>query len=540
MMTLNQSKILLISHDLSLTGAVKILLKICQKLKSENFTLQIWTSKYGSLEKDFTTIATTRYIAVEPPEYRQYHSVSDFYVSQAKGIVSFVKPFYWFNLNLVLINTTLCQRLLIAAKELGKSVVLHIHEIENYVKSPENILMKANLELADSKIAVSQASINWFNQQFNIDTSDWVRIPAFIDAEQIEFKIASYNLIQIESELGILPDTFFLLGSGVVSQEKGLDLWIETCLKVINYFPNKDIKCIWMGKVLPDFEPFYKDQIDKIPDNIKKKIIFLGELENPYPYIKRANILFLSSRAEAFSISLIEAMYLRVPVLSFACGGPNEILSLEAKNLIKEFDSEKAADYIINGIKSGYFPQSNENPREYVCENYLSKSAIDKVVDQIKERLSSGQRIKSSSFITEYLKLRIKALADCIETSYVGKEFVELNHSDNTSVEELLKIEQVLISYLDAQTRIKLKQTQSQLQKTNDGLEIFKFHIKATQEALAQTNSQLHQTQVELADTQLQLGQAQVTIAGMESSKFWKLRTAWLKFKQKIGIPTDE
>ncbi|AFZ03537.1 hypothetical protein [Calothrix sp. PCC 6303] len=47
--------------------------------------------------------------------------------------------------------------------------------------------------------------------------------------------------------------------------------------------------------------------------------------------------------------------------------------------------------------------------------------------------------------------------------------------------------------------------------------------------------SQLHRTQAELKQLQLQLDQARGLIRGMESSKFWKLRTQWFKVKALFG-----
>lgn len=40
-------------------------------------------------------------------------------------------------------------------------------------------------------------------------------------------------------------------------------------------------------------------------------------------------------------------------------------------------------------------------------------------------------------------------------------------------------------------------------------------------------------------DIEIQIEQAKVTIAAMRSSKFWQLRTAWFKFKKAVGLPTD-
>ena len=49
---------------------------------------------------------------------------------------------------------------------------------------------------------------------------------------------------------------------------------------------------------------------------------------------------------------------------------------------------------------------------------------------------------------------------------------------------------------------------------------------------------ELEQLQSQLQQTQIELQQAHVTLAAMQTSKFWKLRTAWFKLKKALGLAT--
>jgi glycosyltransferase involved in cell wall biosynthesis len=61
--------------------------------------------------------------------------------------------------------------------------------------------------------------------------------------------------------------------------------------------------------------------------NIADRVIFAGFKENPFPYIKHARQLILSSDSEGFGNVLVEALICGTPVVSTACpGGPVEIL----------------------------------------------------------------------------------------------------------------------------------------------------------------------------------------------------------------------
>ncbi|MHA7849152.1 glycosyltransferase [Serratia sp. D1N4] len=61
--------------------------------------------------------------------------------------------------------------------------------------------------------------------------------------------------------------------------------------------------------------------------NIAERVLFLGFQANPYPLIKHATMLVLSSDSEGFGNVLVEALLCDTPVVSTRCpGGPEEIL----------------------------------------------------------------------------------------------------------------------------------------------------------------------------------------------------------------------
>lgn len=99
--------------------------------------------------------------------------------------------------------------------------------------------------------------------------------------------------------------------------------------------------------------------------------------------------------------------------------------------------------------------------------------------------------------------------------------------------------------------REKSERSQSQLVQTQAELEQTKFQCQQTQAALTtelersqvhlqQAHVHLQQAQAQLQQAQAQLQQAHSTIAAMESSKFWKLRTAWFRLKQALGLKGNE
>ncbi len=85
-----------------------------------------------------------------------------------------------------------------------------------------------------------------------------------------------------------------------------LDSFKEAILK------NKNIKLFIIG------DGFYKENILKyIKENqLKDNIIFLGEKINPYPYLKKCDVLILTSNYEGFPVVYLEALVLNKEIMT--------------------------------------------------------------------------------------------------------------------------------------------------------------------------------------------------------------------------------
>ena len=72
-----------------------------------------------------------------------------------------------------------------------------------------------------------------------------------------------------------------------------------------------------------------RHNLEKLVKNLglSEDILLPGFVRNPYPYLTQASVFVLSSLWESFSVVLVEALALGVPVISTKCDyGPSEIL----------------------------------------------------------------------------------------------------------------------------------------------------------------------------------------------------------------------
>jgi glycosyltransferase involved in cell wall biosynthesis len=70
------------------------------------------------------------------------------------------------------------------------------------------------------------------------------------------------------------------------------------------------------------------------------KITLMGRVDNPYPYILQSNWLLCVSERESFSLTLLEAMSLKTPVITTGCGGPADIVERGKYGILVDNSSE--------------------------------------------------------------------------------------------------------------------------------------------------------------------------------------------------------
>jgi glycosyltransferase involved in cell wall biosynthesis len=86
---------------------------------------------------------------------------------------------------------------------------------------------------------------------------------------------------------------------------------------------------------------------------ISNKVVFVGEVSNPYPYMKHADLFVLSSLYEGFGLVIVESLATGTPVVSVDCpGGIRDILIEEQEKLIADTTVESLAEKIRFALES--------------------------------------------------------------------------------------------------------------------------------------------------------------------------------------------
>ena len=195
-------------------------------------------------------------------------------------------------------------------------------------------IFKFFLNMADQVMANSYDFIKSLKYEFNVD-GKCIYNP--LDKREIEkkSKITTKKYFNKKSTLRIINIGRF------VDQKDQI-----TFLKALNLIKHKiDFEAILIGK--GNDEVMLKNFINK--NKLKNKIKLVNFVENPYPILREAELLVLSSKFEGLPNVLLEAQVLKKFIISSNCPtGPREILLNGKGGLLFEIGNFKElADKII-------------------------------------------------------------------------------------------------------------------------------------------------------------------------------------------------
>lgn len=185
-----------------------------------------------------------------------------------------------------------------------------------------------------------------------------LKIYNFIDYESIDNKIK--NPILDEKEKKLLKEDY-CLSIGRLSEIKDYKTIIRAFEILKQKGVNKKLFIIGEGEDRRKIEIFIKEK------NLSNQIFLLGQKDNPYIWLKNADIFIHAARLEGFGLVLVEAMYCQIPIISsqYRCGareilengkngelfevGNYKELALKIENLLN--NELKRKQYISNSLK---------------------------------------------------------------------------------------------------------------------------------------------------------------------------------------------
>ncbi len=385
-------KILVLSHEATLTGAPIFLLKLIKYLNQHSeYEFLIFFKKSGSLLNEFKSqgkilslenlnsnknIITRVLIRILP----LYRLKRQFYKMKIK----------FFNPDLIISNTLVNSKLVEFLNIKNIKLITIVHEMKGVISQFDQLKMNNSKEMISKTshfISVSAAVKKDLVDEFKIkeDKIDVIHNNISIGCKKI---ISSLEIDKWKKSLKIPSESFVVGSCGSLIWRKGPDIFINIFKQLKNNFRIENIYFIWLGGD-PNSSWFLdlENEINNL--GFKEQVKILSEVKNTTNFYNAIDIYISTAREEPFGLTIIEAGLHSNPCLAFkGSGGPESILSNDTGILIPYGDTLTAAKEVI---------KLKENPD---ILNKYSKSINDLVIKIAKQ----DNNIKYKEIIDSFMQ----------------------------------------------------------------------------------------------------------------------------------------
>lgn len=134
-----------------------------------------------------------------------------------------------------------------------------------------------------------------------------------------------YNILDVESilkkscELTPKSNRFSIVTVGRVEYQKGFDRLIKIHKRLIDEGIEHELVIVGDGSQRSELEKYVNN------NDLSDCTVFVGFTDNPYKYMKNADLIVFPSRAEGYSTVATEALILGKPIVVSDCAGMREI-----------------------------------------------------------------------------------------------------------------------------------------------------------------------------------------------------------------------
>lgn len=229
---------------------------------------------------------------------------------------------------------------------------------------------RENVNKYDCIVTINETMKNGYLKNYN--NKEVVKIYNFLDFDLIEKKAEE----KLEKDYGK-----YIISVGSLTENKNHKLLINAFKILKNkYKVSEKLLIAGEGRERENLEK----QIREL--NLENDVLLLGQIENPYKYIKNSELYILPSKSEGFSLTLVEAMYLQKMIISTHNNGSEELVKENKYGVLIENNADKMAE------KINYYLENKDERKKYEELGYerakeFSKENGKKVIEEFIDRL---------------------------------------------------------------------------------------------------------------------------------------------------------
>lgn len=232
--------------------------------------------------------------------------------------------------------------------------------VESYGKYTATVFVSntAKVSFLNCLGKISQSSIVKYN---TVDT-DYIKLKSISNVDKVNFASDRFNLISV----------------GRFIELKGYARLIRIISRLIKE-DNINVHLYLLGK--GDQEQQYRSLIEDL--ELTEHITLLGFKENPYKYVRSADLFVCSSYREGYSTAVTESLIVGTPVVTTLCSGMEELLG--------------------HNNEYGIITENDDNALYLGIKRILSESGLLKYYK--KQAMIKGQSFSTENTVEEIEKL---------------------------------------------------------------------------------------------------------------------------------------
>ena len=224
---------------------------------------------------------------------------------------------------------------------LGK-LNISVHDDPSYLPRVYRILFPIIYRLPHRVLCVSQGVADALTTTFHLSRTKTLGVGN--PCEVAIINNSRHN--DLDPEAKLLLNNPYILGVGRLNGQMGFDLLIRSFAQVSKKV-DENLIILGEGKR----RKILQEMILEL--DLDQRVFLLGNVNNLYPYYKKARLFALSSRHEGWPMVLMEAMAAEIPIVAFDCDfGPNEILVHEKSGiLVPRLQVDQFASQMLRVLK---------------------------------------------------------------------------------------------------------------------------------------------------------------------------------------------
>ena len=252
----------------------------------------------------------------------------------------------------------------------GKKHIIWFHcDYDKYCTLVDETNKEPIYSQADNIVFVSEKSKSAFSSKYPNLTDKCIVIRNIIDRKEIIDKAERIPAYRYRGK-GLK-----IVSVGRISGEKGFDRISKIVKRLQEYNINLEWIIIGGGDLLGQLQV-------QIRENKQEDCIhFIGQVTNPYPVVKQADLYVMTSHFEAQPLVLIEALILGIPVISTDFSSVREVIS-EGENYgaIVDNSVEGISEGILEIVKKDAIPDMKRAALNYRYDNSEIITSVERLL----------------------------------------------------------------------------------------------------------------------------------------------------------------